>query len=388
MPAQFTVNDLLRFALSGRTEGVAMTVDSMQNKYRDSFTAALTGRWDQTLAAGATATVSAGQLTFGSGVAVNGNSTIVSREMFTIPFRFSFAMSLSQRIVNQTLWVEIVSCDPDTGVLDNQHSAAWRFDGTTATQAIYEVQNGGLTRLASAASTINTTASLNVHEIEPFGDEAWFHSTAIDSTAGRTQSYRRHQQIPDPNATYKIRLRWLNGATAPASSTNAVFQFVSVLDNCELTAEITAGRGGSSAGQGVPVIPASAFSLAAGSTIAPAVPTTPYILNSAATTNGALVITGTSGLQGLYATNTGATDAFIKLYNKATAPTVGTDVPVMIVPVPAAVSGRPGVAQISPGFSGYRFALGLGIAITGGAADADTTAVAAGQVKVILTRTT
>jgi hypothetical protein len=119
----------------------------------------------------------------------------------------------------------------------------------------------------------------------------------------------------------------------------------------------------------------------------PAVPATPYFVNSLATTNGALVLTGTSGLQALFATNTGAGAAFVKLYNKATAPTVGTDVPEMIIPVPAAVAGVPGVAQLSPGFNAYRFALGLGIAITGGVADADTTAVAAGQVKVKLSRT-
>jgi hypothetical protein len=119
----------------------------------------------------------------------------------------------------------------------------------------------------------------------------------------------------------------------------------------------------------------------------PAVPATPYFVNSLATTNGALVLTGTSGLHALFATNTGAGAAFVKLYNKATAPTVGTDVPEMIIPVPAAVAGVPGVAQLSPGFNAYRFALGLGIAITGGVADADTTAVAAGQVKVKLSRT-
>jgi hypothetical protein len=119
----------------------------------------------------------------------------------------------------------------------------------------------------------------------------------------------------------------------------------------------------------------------------PAAPATPYFVNSLATTNGALVLTGTSGLHALFATNTGAGAAFVKLYNKATAPTVGTDVPEMIIPVPAAVAGVPGVAELSPGFNAYRFALGLGIAITGGVADADTTAVAAGQVKVKLSRT-
>jgi hypothetical protein len=119
----------------------------------------------------------------------------------------------------------------------------------------------------------------------------------------------------------------------------------------------------------------------------PLAPATPYFVNSLASTNGALILTGTSGLQALYATNIGATAAFVKLYNKATAPTVGTDVPEMVIPVPAAVAGVPGVVQITPGFNGYRFALGLGIAITGAVADSDTTAVAAGQVKVKLSRT-
>jgi hypothetical protein len=119
----------------------------------------------------------------------------------------------------------------------------------------------------------------------------------------------------------------------------------------------------------------------------PAVPATPYFVNSAATTNGALVLTGTSGLSALWASNIGATAAFVKLYNKATAPTVGTDVPEMIIPVAAAAAGFPGIAEISPGFNAYRFPLGLGIAITGAVADSDTTAVAAGQVKVKLSRT-
>lgn len=121
-------------------------------------------------------------------------------------------------------------------------------------------------------------------------------------------------------------------------------------------------------------------------TVTPPAPATPYFVNSAASTNGALILTGTSSLHAFYATNTGASAAYVKLYNKATAPTVGTDVPEMIIPVPAAVSGVPGVATLPMGFLGFRFALGLGIAITGGAADTDTTAVASGQVKVKLSR--
>ena len=119
----------------------------------------------------------------------------------------------------------------------------------------------------------------------------------------------------------------------------------------------------------------------------PAVPATPYFVNSAASTNAALILTGTSGLCALYATNDAATPAFVKLFNKATAPVPGTDVPEMIIEVPAAVGSGLGKAELSPGFNAYRFPLGLGIAITGGRADGDTTAVAAGQVKVKLSRT-
>lgn len=117
-------------------------------------------------------------------------------------------------------------------------------------------------------------------------------------------------------------------------------------------------------------------------------PPTNYSSNSAATTNGALIVTATTGVQAVFATNNGAGAAYVKLYNKATAPTVGTDVPEMLIPVPAALGGVPGVsAPIDCGFNGLRFPLGLGIAITGGAADNDTTAVTAGQVKVKISRT-
>lgn len=122
-------------------------------------------------------------------------------------------------------------------------------------------------------------------------------------------------------------------------------------------------------------------------TINPVVPATPYFLNSAATTNGALIITGTSNVSSFYATNEGASTAYIKLYNKATAPTVGTDVPEMIIPVPAAVGGLPGVANPRIGFHGFRFALGLGIAITRNAVFSDTTAIGASEVKVKISRT-
>jgi len=230
-------------------------VKSVQKKWRDSFTGTdlNPGKWTQQLGNGASLGVAGGVLTMGSGVVAGAESSVLSTEVFTIPFRVSIALTLSQRIANQGFLVEAVSVNRETGQPDGQHAIALLFDGITPTAAKYEVQNGGLARLSSAAVTFPTSVSGSIYEIEAFADEAWFHGGALDAATGRANSYRRHQQIPDPTALYKVRLRWLNGATAPASNTNAVVQFLAVQDYAELTAEITAGRGQSAAGQSVAV---------------------------------------------------------------------------------------------------------------------------------------
>ena len=108
-------------------------------------------------------------------------------------------------------------------------------------------------------------------------------------------------------------------------------------------------------------------------------PATPHNLNSAATTNATSVKNTSASLYSLVASNTGASIRYLKLYNKASAPTVGTDIPVLTLPIPAGSFINPPL-----GAMGARFATGLAYAITGAAADADTTAVAAGEVKVKL----
>lgn len=235
-------------------------VGSVEKKFRDSFTGATLDldKWE-IIATGGGIAVSAGNLVLTSGVVANGQTAILSKETFAVPFRISFNLQLSQRIANQSFIVEAVSVDPVTGIPDGLSSCAWVFDGTNAVRGKYRVQNGGVTPLDSGSVvTVTSSDGTGFFEIEPFADESWFHCGVLDSSAGRSNSYRRHQQIPDPNSIYKIQLRWLNGATAPASSTNATMQFVAVQDYQELTAEITAGRGQTSAGQSMAVAVVSA----------------------------------------------------------------------------------------------------------------------------------
>lgn len=99
---------------------------------------------------------------------------------------------------------------------------------------------------------------------------------------------------------------------------------------------------------------------------------------SAATTNATSVKASAATLYAIQATNTGAAAVFLKLYNKASAPTVGTDVPVWTVAIPAGASASFASA------TGYAFATGLAYAITNLVADADTTAVLLNQVTGVL----
>lgn len=199
-------------------------------------------------------------------------------------------------------------------------------------------------------------------------------SNAIDSTTGVMAAAPAYAWKLSVNALKYFRIR----ATAWTSGT----QVWTMIPGTYATEPIP----GAQASSTQPITGTVTATVTAG-TVNPVVPATPYFLNSAATTNGELILTGTSNVSSFYATNEGATAAYIKLYNKATAPTVGTDVPEMTIPVPAAVSGVPGVATIPIGFHGFRFALGLGIAITRNAVHTDTTAIGAGEVKVKLSRT-
>lgn len=356
------------------TQDDMLKVKSVQNKFRDSFggSSVDTTQWDVAVGAGASVSVSGGSLTLGSGTVANSETSLTTRQSFTIPFRVTFDLAMSQRIANHEFYVEAISVDPATGVPDGKHCAAFRFDGTTATSAKYEVQNSGQPRLTSAASTVPTTAGgVSLYEIEPFADECWFHGGAVDSVTGRVNSYRRHQSIPDPNAQYKLRIRWKNLATAPVSTTNAVLRFVAVQDYAELTAEITAGRGNVSEGQALGVRTVSPVTIAG--TVATVLqnPTTTS-LTATSSTNATLVKNTAGNLMGIVASNVGAAGAFLKVYNKATAPVPGTDVPVLTVPLP---SGQ--VVSINTGALGLRLSSGIGMAVTLNAADTDTTALGA-----------
>lgn len=94
---------------------------------------------------------------------------------------------------------------------------------------------------------------------------------------------------------------------------------------------------------------------------------------AAATTNSTLGRAGYGVIEGLILANASAAVKYVKLYDKATAPTVGTDVPILTIAVPATSSVVLGDVSIT-------FQLGIGLGITGAASDTDTTVTAVNDV--------
>lgn len=90
-------------------------------------------------------------------------------------------------------------------------------------------------------------------------------------------------------------------------------------------------------------------------------------------------VKGSAGqLYGWYLFNNAAAVRFVKFYDKATAPTVGTDTPVLTIALPA------GAAANEIGTHGLPFANGIGVGAVTGVADNNTGAPAANDVVINL----
>jgi hypothetical protein len=107
----------------------------------------------------------------------------------------------------------------------------------------------------------------------------------------------------------------------------------------------------------------------------------PARLISAASTNATSLKASDGQLGFIWAVNLNAAVRYLKLYNKASAPTVGTDTPIATLPIPASTTGAGFVLPI-PG--GVNFSTGIAYALTTGAADSDTGAVAANEIFLFL----
>lgn len=103
--------------------------------------------------------------------------------------------------------------------------------------------------------------------------------------------------------------------------------------------------------------------------------TTARLLTSAASTNATSVKASAGKLLAISGRNNRTTPVYFKVYNKASAPTVGTDTPVLTEEIPSG-------SRFSMTFDLY-LGTGIAYALTTAAADADTGAVASGDITTL-----
>jgi hypothetical protein len=119
------------------------------------------------------------------------------------------------------------------------------------------------------------------------------------------------------------------------------------------------------------------LALAASAAAQTAYPATPGNEIAPNNTTG-VQLKGASGIVwGVQLGGVGSAPAYLKLYDKATAPTCGTDTPIKRLIIPAATTAANGALSNIEFPAGIRFNLGIGYCVTTGITDADTTAPAA-----------
>lgn len=413
---------------NGRSITTGTTLDSL---FSDDFggSAVSTGNWDVLdggLAAnanlgsgvlaqgkigsgitGMTESVSGSALTVGMGTTLGAERWYLSKQVFAGKEDVLVVMSVSQHLVANDVFVGVVEIDPITlvPILNPNYAADGNgsadFTNRGGMQIGLTVSTTQFTAEAvadsssSKASGNNGAAGANTNTVQEYlieidSRDVIVSNAAVDSTNAKGQNASRvSTQCPNDRKLYKLLMRFRN-ATTPGSNTNVVVQRVLVVDNYEQRVQLSTAEGdqvgckalavnvlslgaGASATQNLGVVALGAQTASGGSTY--------FKATSAATTNATLVQSGVHVITGGSLRNRAASERYFKLYAKASAPTVGTDTPLLTIGIPAASSI--GLADFV-GAYGLRILTGLAFAITGAYADSDTTAIAAGDVDVNL----
>jgi hypothetical protein len=259
-----------------------------------------------------------------------------------------------------------------------------QYQGTTATQVAFDTQRKGYASGATTA-TINTTAApghiavITANDLVcTFADQL----VATGATIKQTVRATRDENVPD-DMQLRLQIRIANGSTNPASTTTLTVGFLGVANYSNQSVSINDVRP-MGVGSALPVeimrnvsqAVTGSLTSAGTTTNTPANGTT-YNLVTTASNNLAFMKGSAGNLYEITVSNPTATPAYIKLYNKATAPVVASDVPVMTIAIPATAAGV-GEKSFNFGSIGKRFATGIAIAVVGAAVATDATNTVAG----------
>lgn len=265
--------------------------------------------------------------------------------------------------------------------------AVFRINGGSAPAALGQV----ITNIQSSGGIVTLTGNASWSGIA-IGEHLCIHG-ARDATTGANLGLDGIYKVLGQSTTIMTCVAAKTGQVIPTlgstacggaviKTTDVRLHFVRALDYTRTIVEVEPGLNRGSPAYALPVNVGNTVSVTSSSiTLVPSTTaggaSTLHHLISAATTNATSVKASAGMLNNCIVSNNGAAVAYIKLYNKASAPTVGTDIPVLTALVPVN-----GTISLELGAYAERFTTGIAYAITGGMAVADVTAVAANQVAV------
>ena len=242
------------------------------------------------------------------------------------------------------------------------------YDGTSATSFKYQTQRNGWPGTSNTPAS-NTTASpghVCVYNVEDGVATVLDHLRATATSSVLSLRAQAFQDLADGTIPMVLQLRVPNG-NAPASGTTWTLAFIDYEQYAPQQVSLVSAR---------PMNPTPQYVAVQGTpgvyTFYTASVGTMYSLTTTASTNAANIRNAKAVLGEVTISNVTATACYVKFYNKSSSPTVGTDIPVLTIPVPANTT-------VNMAFGlGKAFSTGLSIAVTAGAAATDTANAVAG----------
>lgn len=324
----------------------------------DSLADGLATFWTSTTANGGTATSTGGEGVVDTSANATGSAQLTSTSVAYYP--------------GQSAWLNSAARFSDTGSAGNiRRIGAFTVSGTTPQEGFYfELSGTTLNAVIVKSGTPTATASTSWSRVAtaPFTLDTSYHSFEIRFTSNRVDFYVdnvvRHTVSGTTSAitttlNFPITIQSIN--TSGASSRSIAVRNIGMGRFGKPTTDIS--------GRQVTVTAATSSG-----------GYTPGKLISAASTNATSIKASAGTLGYITASNINAAARYLKIYNKASSPTVGTDVPVHTFLIPGNTAGAGTNILLPP--QGISLSVGIAIAITTGVTDADTGAVAANEIVV------
>ncbi len=224
-----------------------ITVDNTTELARYDFSgSALPTEWGiLAQGTGQSVSVASSVMTIVAGTTASATTTVRCSNKVNVKFYSRFVVSLSQRIANQNVYLELTNAAGTT-------FARYDFNGTTATSVQCQTGNQG-TNNTAVTVTCPTTASYGTFDIYADTNDVVFSSVASNSNAAKAGIAAFDRLILDPDEDYYLQVRVVNGGTAPASSTSINVDAVVLQDLTGLKVDIIRGDGTGAISSAAPV---------------------------------------------------------------------------------------------------------------------------------------